>query len=420
MEKSVKDEMSIRFKKEMEGNSEEDKGLYISTEEIKEKDLSNASMITLDIEDSFNDSPLQHVLVLAGFYFDLGQLDSLFQKELTLANYQLDYQICYKDSTGVLLEKVGGAGLHDKKGLFVSETIPIVHKNYVQLIADISVPVVLKQMIGLTVASFIMLLVLMIALIVQIRFAYNQYRLNKLREDFSQALIHDLKSPLSTIHITLSNYANGLFEKNPEFGKQATSIAIDQVLNIKTLVDRILSIARFEEKKMEVIRTEVDLPAIVRKITETYSVSAKKRVEFKTAFSLSDNPLLIDETLISQSISNLVDNAIKYSGDSVIVRITCEVRGTMLYIRIKDDGFGISEKEQEKIFNKFERGGAIFRRGAKGFGLGLNYVKHVALAHQGTVAVYSNKGEGSEFTMVIPLLVKVIGKDEFNNLQDEL
>jgi two-component system phosphate regulon sensor histidine kinase PhoR len=97
-----------------------------------------------------------------------------------------------------------------------------------------------------------------------------------------------------------------------------------------------------------------------------------------------------------------MDNAIKYSTESVNIEIRCEQKEEATIICIKDDGYGISKKEQEKIFAKFERGKAVQRNEARGFGLGLSYVKKVMEAHGGTIGLFSEEGVGSEFVLFVP------------------
>ena len=115
--------------------------------------------------------------------------------------------------------------------------------------------------------------------------------------------------------------------------------------------------------------------------------------------------------MLKEAISNLIDNAIKYSGDSVRIDISVGSDDTYTWIRVKDNGFGISHQDQKKIFEKFERAAAIDRNrkgGAAGFGLGLNYVYRVAEAHGGEVRVFSIEGQSSEFTIYLPILIQTI------------
>jgi signal transduction histidine kinase len=118
----------------------------------------------------------------------------------------------------------------------------------------------------------------------------------------------------------------------------------------------------------------------------------------------SDLPaVLIDRDAMAQAISNLLDNAIKYSGDLKQLSITAEKRGSNLSIEITDHGIGIPRAEQAKVFEKFYRVGNGLVHDVKGSGLGLSLVKHIVEAHQGTISVESEVGKGSRFTILLPL-----------------
>jgi signal transduction histidine kinase len=114
-------------------------------------------------------------------------------------------------------------------------------------------------------------------------------------------------------------------------------------------------------------------------------------------------PVLIDRDAMSQAISNLIDNAIKYSDNVKQLSITAERNGTDLSVAIADRGIGIPRAEQEKVFEKFYRVGNGLVHDVKGSGLGLSLVKHIVEAHKGTVAVESDLGKGSRFTILLPL-----------------
>jgi two-component system phosphate regulon sensor histidine kinase PhoR len=410
LENSAREEVAVRvIGLEKSDSVEYLTGTKEDTKKYKEnllKEDPNMRAVTLDVKEGLKDGLLQQILLIEKNYINLSVLDSLFKQKLGESDYKLDYLICYRDSAGRLLESIGIASLENKSNVFVSDSIPIVNDTYVHLISRISPPAVFKQMAGLTVASFCMFLILLSALIYQIRFIHNQYNLNKLKKDFSHALVHDLKTPLNTIQIVFSNYKNGLFEKDPEFGIKSTDIGLNQVLSIQTLIDRILTIAQSEENRLRLSREVIDLPAMIEKLASRYISTDKKKVIFKTGYALNDIPLFADKFLIENAIGNLIDNAVKYSRETVDIHISGEVKENKLHISVKDNGFGISPKDQTAIFNKFERGSAIYRKnGAKGFGLGLNYVKQVAVAHRGTMALYSKVGKGSEFVIIIPLLL---------------
>jgi signal transduction histidine kinase len=114
-------------------------------------------------------------------------------------------------------------------------------------------------------------------------------------------------------------------------------------------------------------------------------------------------PVLIDRDAMSQAISNLVDNAIKYSSDVKQLSITTKTCGTDLSIEMADRGIGIPRAEQAKVFDKFYRVGNGLVHDVKGSGLGLSLVKHIIEAHHGTISVESDLGKGTRFTIRLPL-----------------
>jgi signal transduction histidine kinase len=113
-------------------------------------------------------------------------------------------------------------------------------------------------------------------------------------------------------------------------------------------------------------------------------------------------PVLIDRDAMTQAISNLLDNAIKYSGEIRQLSITAKMLGSDLSIEIADRGVGIPRAEQAKIFEKFYRVGNGLVHDVKGSGLGLSLVKHIIEAHNGTISVESDVGKGSRFTILLP------------------
>jgi Osmosensitive K+ channel histidine kinase len=344
----------------------------------------------------------QFVLHSTGSTFKISTLDSIFRSELQNANLSLKYFLIYRDSMGGTLEQVGDLSISKIESAFHTESFLIINGTRVQAIVDISLFSIFKQMIGLLIASFIMLIILIFCVFYQTKFIFDQYKLNKLREDFSHALTHDLRTPLNSIYATLHNLKNGTFDSKPEIRERHGNIAINQVTNILSLVDRILKIAQFEDGVNVINRENTDLHKIVTEIEERFSVINAKPVDIQTSFNF-DEEVYIDGAMIKDAINNLVDNAIKYSGESVAININCNKSDKNLRISVSDNGFGISEKNKKIIFDKYERGAAVGKKGAKGFGLGLNYVKHVVKAHDGIITINSIEGHGSEFVMSITL-----------------
>lgn len=346
----------------------------------------------------------QYLLHFSGYPFYLNNLDTIFHNTLILSNTTSDYLLIYKDSTGAIIEQTGNLSSSKIDRSFKTNPLLIVDGKRVEAIVNISPSVIFKQMFWLLVASFLMLLIILCCTIYQVKTIFTQYKLNQLREDFTNALTHDMKTPLGTINIVLSQFREGVLDDEPELKEKLGRIAMEQVSGLLMLVEKILIIAKLEQEKLTLDYAIVDLPEMVKELKSRVSLSKDKEVTIYTSFELDDQSIYLDKTLIKNAIGNLIDNAIKYSGNRVVIHVDCYIRDKQLFIRIKDNGFGISDRDKQKIFEKFERGAAIGRKGAKGFGLGLNYVKRVTEAHGGIVVLYSKEGEGSEFTIVLPFI----------------
>lgn len=345
----------------------------------------------------------QRLMVFENNNFDLSVLDSIYNAMLEQQNIEMEYYLCYRDSMKVL-DSVGDSSLRGIK----SKEVPIVNDTKVQAIFSITMPLVLSQMLWMLVVSVLMFLLIIICFVYELRVIFTQRRLTQLRDDFSHALVHDMKTPLGTIYMAVDQWGKGVLDKNPELRSKFSDTAMAQVLNLQALVDKILTIAYLEQKKLILDPKIMDLSNMIQGLVDKFSIQTKKPVSFKIDIDLESTHIIADPVYLTNAVSNLIDNAIKYSGDSVAIDICCHSSDNQLFIEVSDNGFGISERDREKIFEKFERGAAVGRKGAKGFGLGLNYVKRVMNAHGGTVSLSSLKGQGSKFVLYMPLKVSFI------------
>lgn len=346
---------------------------------------------------------MQRMMLFENFEFDLSVLDSIYNGMLEQDGIEIEYNLYYQDSAQIL-DSVGDSSLRGIK----SVEVPIVNNAKVQATYSITMPLVLSQMVWMLVVSVLMFLLIIICFVYQLRVIITQRRLTRLRDDFSNALVHDMKTPLGTIYMAVDQWGKGVLDKSPELRSKFADTAIAQVLNLQALVDKILTIAYLEQNKLTLEPKIMDLSKMVQGLVDKFSIQAKKPVKFTIDIDMESTHIVADPTYLTNAVSNLIDNAIKYSGDSVEIDINCHSDNSKLFIEVSDNGFGISDKDREKIFEKFERGAAVRRKGAKGFGLGLNYVRRVMNAHGGTVSLSSIEGQGAKFVLYMPLKVSFI------------
>ena len=256
----------------------------------------------------------------------------------------------------------------------------------------------------LLISTTILLIFVVFCIIYQVRIISKMNTISQIREDFSYAMVHDMKTPLSTIMMVQDMLESGRLDARPEIKNKYMSIAKSETDHLFALTNKILTISKLENHKLEMNKTEVELTPIIEKLTEKFKAKAQKPVNF--IISLQAKTAYADNDYVSEVLSNLIDNAIKYSKESVEIHITTEESERYTILKVRDNGLGISEADQKVIFQKYERAAAAKRsrrNGASGFGLGLNFVDQVIKAHEGRIFVNSTEGEFTEFTIYLPL-----------------
>ena len=235
-------------------------------------------------------------------------------------------------------------------------------------------------------------------------------RLNKIfqiREDFSYALIHDMKTPISTIFMTLNFLHTGRLDDKPEKKEKYFQIAEGEADHLLTLTNKVLTISKLEQHKLEMHKEELELEPVIDDLINKFTAKAEKPVHFIK--DLQAEVIHADEEFFGEVLSNLIDNAIKYSKESVEITISSTNNEPNTILKVHDNGLGISDEDQRVIFNKYERAAAgrqKRKKGSSGFGLGLNFVQQVVEAHEGKIFVNSIEGEFTEFVIYLPQIMQ--------------
>jgi two-component system phosphate regulon sensor histidine kinase PhoR len=347
----------------------------------------------------------QEFLIQKNKRIGIDTIDSIFHSETVQQNFKGKFVINrLNPKTGEVLETTDPKGEGRLQGALESEIIPIRMDGSegIQVLLISPYRTVFRQMLLVLFLSLLLILFVGYALFYLLRSFRNERKLRQLQNDFSHALTHNMASPLQTIYQVNSLMKNESVLADNEKRNKYIDLAQQQIVNLQALTDRILTIARAEQSPLVPNIQPTDVTGIISQLVEKFSVQAKKEVHFSTHFE-PDNVLFnIDETMLNNAVSNLIDNAIKYSGETVEIELNCRLKENGLHIAVKDNGYGISTADQHIIFNKFERGTAVKRKEATGFGLGLSYVKSVAEAHLGTVNLFSKVGEGTLFELFFP------------------
>lgn len=337
----------------------------------------------------------------------LHALDSIYAHLLDSVGIRAEVASCIVDSTGRVLRASEGKGLRPG-GILKTDPLMLDFEEarFVQGVITNPYWVIARQMILVLVATVLIIVVLVGCIAWQMRIILRQDKTAKMREDFSYAMIHDMKTPLSSIVMGTRILETGRLDDQPEKRAKYFRILREEGEHLISLTNKVLTLAKLENNQLKLTRTECALHPMLEDLAEKYRAKSEKPISF--VWHLDAETVYADEEFLREALSNLIDNAVKYSGEEVTIAFASQKHPDgSVSVSVRDDGWGIPLKDQAKIFEKYERASAASRSrkgGPSGFGLGLNYVLRIVEAHGGTVKLESIEGEYSEFTLVLPCL----------------
>jgi signal transduction histidine kinase len=263
--------------------------------------------------------------------------------------------------------------------------------------------VVRRQVMMFTAAFGVLLAVIAAGCVLTWRLTRRETEMARLKSDFVANVSHDLRTPLSVIRMFGETLELGRVPDDAR-RREYYRIITRESERLSRLIDNVLDFSRIESGRRRYERTATAVEPLVRETLEAFAYPLEQRgfkVELAVAPDLPDVPM--DADAIGQALANLIDNAIKYSAEDRVIAVEARRDGGRLALSVSDRGIGIPVAEQARIFEKFYRVGRSETQGRRGSGVGLALVRHVAEAHGGEVSVQSAPGEGSRFTLWLPL-----------------
>lgn len=222
------------------------------------------------------------------------------------------------------------------------------------------------------------------------------------RQEFVSNVSHELKTPITSIRV-LADSLMGMGEVPVELYREFMEDISNEIDRESKIIDDLLSLVKMDKSEAELNISQVNLNVLVEQILKRLRPIANRRKVELIFESIREVTADVDEMKLSLAITNLVENAIKYNMEEGWVRLTLDADHKFFYLKVQDSGIGIPEDVQDRIFERFYRVDKARSRETGGSGLGLAITRNVVLMHKGAIKLSSKEGEGSTFTLRIPL-----------------
>ena len=255
-------------------------------------------------------------------------------------------------------------------------------------------------------ASLLFTIIIFVAFFLTVRTMIRQKKVNEIKNDFINNMTHEFKTPIATISLAVDAMRNEKVLQDRQKLDYFSGIIKEENLRMNRQVETILKASQLDKQEIKLNKSEIHLHSIIEQVVDNFSLQLQSQGGSASLELNANSDLVIaDEVHLTNLVSNLVDNALKYSRENVpsAIKISTSLTGKSIILRIEDNGIGMTKDALKRIFEKFYRAHTGNRHDVKGFGLGLSYVKTVVEAHHGKIKAESVLGKGSTFTIELPL-----------------
>ncbi|MCM1440514.1 MAG: HAMP domain-containing histidine kinase, partial [Roseburia sp.] len=327
-----------------------------------------------------------------------------------LANNGVDVPFVFGvyDVRGNIVYSADGFSNHNKKDCY---SIPIFSNTDTYYMLTVYFPTkesYIFSSVRFIIPTLALTFMLLVVFLYTIIIAFRQKKITEMKTDFINNMTHELKTPISTISLAAQMLSDPSVLKSQGSLEHLSEVITDESKRLRFQVEKVLQMSVFDNAGGALKFTEVDANYVIQSVVNTFKIKVEKYGGTLTADLDADNAWVrVDKMQFTNVIFNLLDNAVKYmdSERKPLLKITTNnISDNKLKIEISDNGIGIKKDDLKRIFEKFYRVNTGNLHNVKGFGLGLAYVKKMITLFDGTITAESTFGEGSTFTIILPVL----------------
>lgn len=332
---------------------------------------------------------------------EIHKIDSLFKHYMKFYNFHIDYTfVVTKPSPIPADDKSGFANYIYNKPL---QDITTRNGVELKLIFPDKKQYIIAEMGMLFFTSVILILIVFIMFWKTIRSLLKEKKISEHTTDFLNNMTHEFKTPLTNIALAAKLITKGAAAGQEDKTNHYTGIILAENEKLKLRVEHVLNMTAFERGEIPLQKTALDFHSLITDTIKSISIQIESK-QGKLVFTpdATRSWIMGDKTHLTNAVCNLLDNAIKYSLNHPALCIHTANEAGQLVLVIADQGIGIDKEYHGKIFDKFFRVPTGDIHEVKGFGIGLAYVKKIIELHGGSIALKSEKGKGTAFTIILP------------------
>jgi len=350
------------------------------------------------ISDIYNYEEMQNKIKLALDKYGLNDLNFEFAIADKKGNIEMKskkFEDVFSDEINTLQARITviPSDIMEPTGPF--ETIIIVAPNIRYYL--------LRSLLWVIVGVVLFIIVVLAAFFITIRSLMTQRKLVEIKRDFINNMTHELKTPLATISLAVDALKSTKVNTDPKSVDYFSNIIKEENIRMNKHVETILQAAQLDKKENELNKQEVELHDLILGVVDSFKLQLEgKPSNVQTILEASPSTIKVDEEHLLHVLSNLIDNAIKYSKTEIDITIQTKTLNNKTLIRIIDKGIGMDANARKHIFEKFYRAHSGNVHDVKGYGLGMSYVKWVIDSHKGQITVNSELGIGTAIEIILP------------------